>query len=781
MPNTRDPRPDPQPDAQPHPQPGAQQDPGSYIVLNGQRVELVRHPTDFSVIAPLNAMAEGVADEGLYENAALAPLTANQTRVQIENPEARDEVMAEVRQTNVAHHIYQVQDTDEEIVIDNRILLTLRYEDPAALESIIQEYQLQPEGRLGDAHVLRVTSASGMNPLKVANLIAQRDDVLSCQPQVLIPMQLHEGSLTDRYRLFRQQWYLSSELSVSRDVHPNAGIQAPEAWQITPGDPSIVIAVIDDGFDLDHPAFRGKAIHPAARDFAVAPFDNDPRTGPDDYHGTCVASVAVGSAAGDAMLGVAPGCTFLPIRIGFGPLAPPIDMLEVFRYVSRFADVVNCSFGTPPSSIDRFPAAFRQEITALTRTGGRRGKGLVMVFSAANDDAPTFLSAAENVNGVSFTQGRQLVRIPAGRPVFSGYPMTPGVIVVGAMSSLRRKSGYSCWGPHITVTAPSNNMHYITSFVPVGTPGRDRFVANYRGLGQIAATNRPDHGAPFSPLADDPATPDLRENYYTRNFGGTSGAAPVVSGVAALVLSANPALKAAEVRQILMATADQNLDPTLDLVNDPNVQGLTGEFVNGRSLWFGSGKVNAKRAVERAAALRGPAPRPELMLVPASPGYPSCPVPVPFTLEDSTLAGTLRAADAPHYSSSAVPVATGVPGYSLAAAVDPVPWHGVGAVPGPEEAGLATVPPPTPMAPRGFTGVLRRFGGDGVSTFSDPHNRWTAFLASHPLPGVQPGMWHVHDAYVRTQSWPVGRVINITGTPGQIWDDFGRPQSAIFI
>jgi N-acetyl-anhydromuramyl-L-alanine amidase AmpD len=317
------------------------------------------------------------------------------------------------------------------------------------------------------------------------------------------------------------------------------------------------------------------------------------------------------------MLGVAPGCTFLPIRIGFGPTAAQVDLLEVFRYVSRHADVVNCSFGTGPSSFDRFDPGFRQAITELTRTGGRRGKGLVMVFSAGNDDAPTFLPGAQNRNGVRFVRstafGSQLAEVPAGRSVFSGYPMTRGVIVVGAMTSLRRKSGYSSWGPHLTVTAPSNNMHYIMSFIPQGVNDaiRNQFVANYRGLGQVAAVNRPGRGQPFSPLLDDLATPDFRESFYTGRFGGTSGAAPVVAGVAALMLSVNPELTAQEVQQILMATADQDLDATLDLANDPNTQGLSGAFVNRRSLFFGAGKVNARRAVERARALLGSMVLPE--------------------------------------------------------------------------------------------------------------------------------------------------------------------------
>jgi subtilisin-like proprotein convertase family protein len=66
-------------------------------------------------------------------------------------------------------------------------------------------------------------------------------------------------------------------------------------------------------------------------------------------------------------------------------------------------------------------------------------------------------------------------------------------------------------------------------------------------------------------------------------------------------------LTAAEVKQILMETADRDLDPTLDLANDPNVQGLSGAFVGERSLLFGSGKINAFHAVRRAQALN-PAP-----------------------------------------------------------------------------------------------------------------------------------------------------------------------------
>lgn len=586
---------------------------GDYIVMGGRRLALHKHPTDFSVRGATAAVHSAACEH-------VQPLARRLTRMSAVRPGATEKLMEEARADSVAHHIYLVADTDEEIVIDDRILLELRLEDPRELAGIARDFHLLPQGRMGRAHVLRVTEATGRNPLKTSNELATREGVASCHPQVMVEIRPHQTP-----PLFSEQWYLTADLTSHPDLLPDADIQAPEAWQLTTGRPGIVVAVIDDGFDLDHPALVGTALHPDARDFQGG--DDDPRSEDDivggvnqgDYHGTPVASIAVGSHTGSAMRGIAPGCTFLPIRIGFGPLAAPIDILDVFRYASDRADVVNCSFGTSPRSFDVFGSNFRAEITGLTQTGGRRGKGLVMVFSAANDDAPTFLPGADNANGVRFTDGQSIRTIPAGLDVFSGYPMTEGVVVVAAMSSLKRKSGYSCWGPHITVTAPSNNMHYIMAFVPPGTPGRSGFVASYRGLGQVAAVNRPGHGAPFSPILrfDDPSTPDLQENFYTAEFGGTSGAAPVVTGVVALVLSANDDLSAAQVRQILRATADRDLDPTLDLANDPNVQGLTGDFVDGHSLWFGAGKVNAFAAVSRAKALApdgggdgGPTPAP---------------------------------------------------------------------------------------------------------------------------------------------------------------------------
>ena len=568
---------------------------GNYIVLNGRKLQLKEHETDFSVQATRKKLQD---DDREYMG--VAALSSVMSRARGKDPRDRDSLMDSVREETVAHHIYTVEETDEEIVIDETIILTLRQEGTGELEKIMDEFSLEYVRPMANAHVLRVTTATGQNPIKTANRIAQRAEVESCSPDLMQQIRYHQAPV-----LFPRQWYLTADLMTHPSVRTNASSQVPEAWAVTTGSPDIVIAVIDDGFDTGHPAFSGTRVHPDARSFVRGDTSEDPETG--DFHGTPVASIAVGSHRNQAMRGIAPGCTFLPIQIPFGrdeSFVSSTTMLGVFEFVSARADVVNCSFGFSPSTFQRFPSPFRMSMTQLTQTGGRRGTGIVIVFSAGNDDAPTFLAASNNVNGVRFLGARDpftgqfnIARIPPNQDVFTAYPMIPGLVVVAAMSSTTRKSGYSNWGPHVTVAAPSSSGHELNGRVPV-------FTAPQRGLGQIAASNRPGHGSGSRPLPDDPST-GIDERLYTANFGGTSGAAPVVAGIAGLVLSANPTLSAGQVRQILQATADTDLDTSLDLANDPNVQGISGAFVNGQSPIYGAGKANAARAVARARSLPG--------------------------------------------------------------------------------------------------------------------------------------------------------------------------------
>lgn len=592
------------------------------IVIDGQSIPLVKSATDFIVQTPELPIPEGLELAGfpLSGPALDSRLTANLEKKLTSGltlfratPATRDADMDKARITNVAHHVYMRQDTGEEVRINDRLYLKLKQEDPQTLENLIDTYKLKYLKLIGGEHLLQITEASNSNTIKLSSVLLALPEVESAYPEILHALQRQDWQTdTQRASLFKHQWYLEDGQIQHPDLRQGADINIQGAWTHTTGSPEIVVAVIDDGFDLGHSAFTGTPLHPEQRHFWLDQASRDASAGPTDYHGTPVAGIIFGSPSGGGIHGIAPGCTFLPIRIEFGPQAPS-DILQVFEHASTYADVVNCSFGFPPSSMRLISNGVAAEISRMARTGGRRGRGLVFVFSAANDDSPTRLTAAQNASGITyFNYGtRSLQHLPGGVAIYGGYPTVPDVVTVAAMSSLRRKSGYSNWGPDVTVCAPSDNWHGNTNAAPSAL--RTKFVANYRGLGQVTASNRPGHGEPFAALPDVATTP-LAEDHYTKGFGGTSGAAPVVTGIAALILSANPNLTAAEVRQILIQTASKEVDQTLDLANDPNHQGLKGTFnANGHSLFFGAGRVDAAGAVQealsRAGAVAGPAPQ----------------------------------------------------------------------------------------------------------------------------------------------------------------------------
>ena len=75
---------------------------------------------------------------------------------------------------------------------------------------------------------------------------------------------------------------------------------------------------------------------------------------------------------------------------------------------------------------------------------------------------------------------------------------------------------------------------------------------------------------------------------YTNDFGGTSSACPGVAGVAALILSRNPALRHAEVKDVIRRACDP-------------IDRARGRYdARGHSPLYGYGRVNARRAVELA-------------------------------------------------------------------------------------------------------------------------------------------------------------------------------------
>jgi subtilisin family serine protease len=138
-------------------------------------------------------------------------------------------------------------------------------------------------------------------------------------------------------------------------------------------------------------------------------------------------------------------------------------------------------------------------------------------------------------------------------PAGLSYPAAnPQAIAVGASTSFDRRAPYSQFGPELDLVSPSSGSVLTEAIVTTDRTGPDGY--------------------------------DESGDYYS-SFGGTSSAAPLAAGVAGLVLSRNPGLTQAQVRQILEGSADK-ISPDLGAYDSV-----------GHSDRYGYGRINAQRAL----------------------------------------------------------------------------------------------------------------------------------------------------------------------------------------
>jgi len=401
-------------------------------------------------------------------------------------------------------------------------------EEPARCEEILANYQLAIKRRLAYARNAWFAAA----PEGTGQMVFEISEALLQEAEV----QYCHPELIRPIRaraMFPQQWHLAPTTLGGQLVDAHANVV--NAWAITQGQ-GTTIAVIDQGIDTDHEEFRSSGKIVAPRDVTSA--DNDPRpVFANETHGTPCAGVACGDGNFGAS-GVAPRARLMPIRY-VSELGGQQEA-DAFEWAARNgADVISCSWG-PDDGLgipQLLPDSTRMAIDFAV-TNGRNGKGTVVLFAAGNGD--------ESVD-------------------LDGYASYRNVIAVAACTDRNVRASYSDFGDAVWCTFPSSGgLRRIWTADNSGKPGRNP-------------------GGQF-------AEGDVAGN-YTSTFGGTSSACPGAAGVVALMLSANPALRWDEVRDILR----RNSDP-IDVAN--------GQYdANGHSPFYGYGRVNALRAVQASLPL----------------------------------------------------------------------------------------------------------------------------------------------------------------------------------
>ncbi len=472
-------------------------------------------------------------------------------------PEDLEAVLAAARHSPeilFASHVYQLAHSVESFIyLTNQ--LTIQFADSLTSEAkqqLIQRFalkKLRAIAGLDQTSLYQLTSRSPANPLKIAHQLAAMTEVKLAEANVIVPQELYSVP-TDTHH--REQWYLDAQ----------QGVDAIGAWEITRGDRQVIVAVADVALDLDRPEFQGQGKIVAPYGFETNehfPMPDSSQTS----HGTACASVAIAADNnGAGFVGVAPNCALMPLQMS-GYLDDDVLESMCAWAIEREAAVIVCSWN---AAAVKLPLSLRQSLALHhAATAGRQGKGCVVVFAAGNANRP--------LDGVIYERGWSNQLLLGPTTWLNSYAIHPDVIAVNACTSQGGKAAYSNWGTAISVCAPSNNAPPHIWFSEQGEVGT-------------------------APLVEDPlAGADLFGGDLLLDCGGTSHACAIVAGVAALVVSVNPALTAAAVKQILEESADKILDPQ----GDRQLGLQLGHYnARGHSQWFGYGRVNARRAVELA-------------------------------------------------------------------------------------------------------------------------------------------------------------------------------------
>jgi subtilisin family serine protease len=324
---------------------------------------------------------------------------------------------------------------------------------------------------------------------------------------------------------YLQQWYLSESAG---------GINAPQAWDITVGSPSVVVAVLDTGI-LPHADLSGRLLQGydfvsldfrssgapgealtandgdgrdpdssdpgtwiSSTEAGLFPFEQCPNREDSSWHGTHVAGIIAANANNNiGIAGVDWNAKILPVRA----------LGKCGGYTSDIADGARWAVGLgvpgvpdngSPAQVLNFSlggsgACSRVEQEAIDEIiAGNRARAFVV--AAGNEAGDSNSSSPANCNGV---------------------------ISVAATNRRGELASYSNFGPKVTLSAP-------------GGESNDGILS----LNNTGATT------PVLPGGDT----------YAEIFG-TSSAAPQVSGVISLMLSVNPNLGNPQIVDILKSTA----------------------------------------------------------------------------------------------------------------------------------------------------------------------------------------------------------------------------------
>lgn len=318
-------------------------------------------------------------------------------------------------------------------------------------------------------------------------------------------------------------------------------IQAPQAWSLGTGEyinaddvpESVIVAVDDTGVDYNHPDIRDNIwINPEV----ISDWNNDGQINlddtdtngnrrldeneyvpgmfgevdevsvppmDDDGHGSHIAGIIAGVDNNIGIIGVAPRAKVMALKIiGTGDVWTATGMGNLRQAVDNGADIISNSWDTSPVR-PRHPAL--EEVIKYAYDSG-----VVVVWAAGNSSRDAKVVSPQNMTNA--------------KP-----------IVVSASNVDDSPASFTNYGATVDIYAPGGGSY---NQPPAYKPEA--------GILSIKSE--------INAYADSEPQLVVDDNYL--RVGGTSMAAPMVAGVAALILSAHPDYSNEDVRQIIRASHD---------------------------------------------------------------------------------------------------------------------------------------------------------------------------------------------------------------------------------
>ena len=328
---------------------------------------------------------------------------------------------------------------------------------------------------------------------------------------------------------FTDQWHLENTGQSGGTVGEDANLTG--AWNNYQGS-GVIIGIVDDGLDWNHPDLDD--FYQSSLDYDFCGDDNDPTPSSNNAHGTAAAGVA--AAVGNNSLGVsgaAPQAGLAGLQL-ISCSTTDIRESNALGHENQMIDIYSNSWG-PSDNGETLEGPGPLMLAAMEASykNGRGGLGNIITWAAGNG-----LANDDNSNN-------------------DGYANLRYVIAVTAVTYKGEQSYYAEPGANILVAAPSNG------------DGESITTTDIEGSGGYTSGD------------------------YTDSFGGTSSATPLVSGVIALMLEANPNLTWRDVQHVLVETSRKN-----DASDSSWTTNGDGYLVSHK---YGFGVVDASAAVNLAA------------------------------------------------------------------------------------------------------------------------------------------------------------------------------------